>query len=180
MVTTFAGLVRPDRGHVGRRRIEAVRRFARCNEGISSVEFAIILPVLMLFLFSIITFASVLYIHVNMENAAREAVRRLAVADNVACTSVDGLTIVPCTGTAVACSIPPKDGSAEAYACTYLAGWSIDFQVTAGPDATDCSELTVTVDLADASEAAMGDVFGFFDGKSLSAEVVMREEATCV
>ncbi len=176
MVTTFSGLVRPDSGSP---RIGAVRRFARCSEGISSVEFAIILPVLMLFLFSIITFASVLYIHVNMENAAREAVRRLAVADEVACTAAGGTT-APCTGTTVACSTPPKDGSAEAYACTYLAGWSINFQVTAGPDAFDCSELTVTVDLADASEAAMGDVFGFFDGKTLSAEVVMREEAACV
>ena len=81
MATKFAGLVRPDRGGVGRLGIQAVRRLARCSDGISSVEFAIILPVLMLFLFGIITFASALYIHVNMENAAREAARRMAVAE---------------------------------------------------------------------------------------------------
>ncbi len=60
------------------------------ENAISSVEFVIILPVLMLFLFGIITFASVLFIHVNMENAAREAVRRLAVADDVECTAARG------------------------------------------------------------------------------------------
>ena len=56
--------------------IETARRFARCTNGVSSVEFALILPVLMVFLFGIITFASALYIHVNMENAAREAASR--------------------------------------------------------------------------------------------------------
>ncbi len=180
MVKTFAGFARSDQGGVGRPRIEAVRRFARCNEGISSVEFAIILPVLMLFLFSIITFASVLYIHVNMENAAREAVRRLAVADNVACTAASGTETAPCTGATVACGDPITSGTVEDYACTYLADWPVNFQVEAEPDATDCSELTVTVRLPDASVAALGDVFGFFDGRTLSAEVVMREEGACV
>ncbi len=179
MVTTFAGFVRSDHGGVGRLRIEAVRRFARSNKGISSVEFVIILPVLMLFLFGIITFASVLCIHVNMENAAREAVRRLAVADNVACTAAGGTETAPCTGATVTCGAPITGGTVEDYACTYLADWPVNFQVEAGPDATDCSELTVTVRLPDASTAALGDVFGFFDGSTLSAEVAMREEGPC-
>ncbi len=179
MVTTFAGLVRPDQGRVGPLRIQDVRRFARCNEGISSVEFVIILPVLMLFLFSIITFASVLFIYVNRENAAREAVRRLAVADNVACTAAGGTETAPCTGATVTCGAPITGGTVEDYACTYLADWPVNFQVEAGPDATDCSELTVTVRLPNASTAALGDVFGFFNGRTLSAEVVMREEGAC-
>ncbi len=179
MVTTFAGFARSDQGGVGRPRIEAVRRFARSAQGISSVEFVIILPVLMLFLFGIITFASVLFIHVNMENAAREAVRRLAVADNVACTAAGGTT-APCTGATVVCGDPITGGTVEDYACTYLADWPVNFQIEAKPAATDCSELTVTVRLPDASTAALGDVFGFFDGRTLSAEVVMRDEGACV
>ncbi len=178
MVTTFAGFARSDQGGVGRPRIEAVRRFARCNEGISSVEFAIILPVLVLFLFSIITFASVLYIHVNMENAAREAVRRLAVADNVACTAAGGTT-APCTGATVVCGGPITGGTVEDYACTYLADWPINFQVEAEPAACPDLTVTVTVRLPDASTAALGDVFGFFDGRTLTAEVYMREEEAC-
>ncbi len=179
MVTTFAGFVRSDHGGVGRLRIEAVRRFARSNKGISSVEFVIILPVLMLFLFGIITFASVLYIHVNMENAAREAVRRLAVADEVECTSADGLTSVTCTGTTVACSATIFEPSVEDYACTYLANWPVGFEVEAEPAACPDLSVTVTVRLPDASTAALGDVFGFFDGRTWTAEVVIREEETC-
>ncbi len=182
MIRAIAGLFRPDKGEIGRMRIDAVRRFARCTKGISSVEFVIIVPVLMLFLFSIITFASVLYIHVNMENAAREAVRRLAVADNVACTAAGGTTTAPCTGATVVCGglIPITAGTAEDYACTYLVDWPINFEVEAGPAAGDCSELTVTVRLPDASTAALADVFGFFYGRTLTAEVVMREEGECV
>ncbi len=149
------------------------------ENAISSIEFVIILPVLMLFLFGIITFASVLFIHVNMENAAREAVRRLAVADNVECTAAGGTT-APCTGATVTCGDPITGGTAEDYACTYLVDWPINFEVEAGPAAGDCSELTVTVRLPDAATAALGDVFGFFDGRTLSAEVVMREEEACV
>ncbi len=170
---------RADEGRPGASIIGTVRRFARCTSGISSVEFVIILPLLMLFLFSIITFASVLFIHVNMENAAREAVRRLAVADNVECTAAGGTTTAPCTGATVACSAPITGGTVEDYACTYLADWPANFEVEAAPDATDCSELTVTVRLPDASTAALGDVFGFFNGTTLSAEVVMREEGAC-
>ncbi len=179
MVIRFVSSGQSDQGHAGRPRIEAVRRFARSTQGISSVEFVIILPVLMLFLFGIITFASVLFIHVNMENAAREAVRRLAVADNVACTAAGGTETAPCAGATVTCGAPITVGTVEDYACTYLADWPVNFQVEAEPDATDCSELTVTVRLPNASTAALGDVFGFFNGRTLSAEVVMREEGAC-
>lgn len=178
MVTRFVSSGQPDQGGGGRPRILAMRRFARCDKGISSVEFVLILPVLMLFLFGIISLASVLYIQVNMENAAREAVRRLAVADSVECTAAGGTT-AQCTGATVVCSDPITGGTVEDYACTYLANWPVSFQVEAGPDPTDCSELTVTVELPDASEAALADVFGFFDGRTLSAEVVMREEGAC-
>ena len=187
MVTTFVGFGRPDQGSGGplgilaRRRFARcdMRRLARCDKGISSVEFVIILPLLMMFLFSIISFGSVLYIQANMENAAREAVRRLAVADSTECTAAGGLT-GPCTSATVLCSSTITGGTAEDYACTYLANWSAAFQVEAGPSLTDCSELTVTVSLPNASDVALADVFGFFDGRALEAEVTMREEDTCV
>ncbi len=170
MATTFAGLVRPDQGSVGPPRILALRRFARCNKGISSVEFVIILPVLMLFLFGIITFGSALYIHVNMENAAREAVRRMAVAEAPAAGAE-----VPCNS--VQATTP---GTAENYACTYLADWPVNFLVTAALVVTcparEVAEVTVRVD---ANEVAMADVFGFFDGVTLEATVNMRREQDC-
>ncbi len=165
MVTTFAGLVRPDSSGL---RIGAVRRFARCSEGISSVEFVIILPVLMLFLFGIITFASALYVHVNMENAAREAVRRMAVAE------------APAAGVPVSCASAQATtpGTAEYYACTYLVDWPVGFQVEADSLCPGAQDVIVTVAVP-AEQVALADVFGFFDGMTLTAEVVMRREAAC-
>ncbi len=168
MVTTFTGFVRSDHGGVGRLRVDAVRRLAQCNKGISSVEFCLILPVLMLFLFGIITFASVLYIHVNMENAAREAVRRMAVAE------------APAAGVPVSCSSvqATTPGTAENYACTYLADWPVSFEVDADVLCPANRDVIVTVTVP-AEEAALADVFGFFDGRTLTAEVVMRREEAC-
>jgi hypothetical protein len=173
MVSTFTSHFRPDQGSVRRLRIQSVRRFVRCNKGISSVEFVIILPVLMLFLFSIIAFASALYVHVNMENAAREAVRRMAVAEAPASGNPE-----PCTSVQSTTTTPVR--TAENYACTYLAEWPVSFLVTADlvgscPGAREV-EVTVTVP---AEEVALADVFGFFDGRMLTAKVVMRPEAAC-
>ncbi|MEE9250202.1 MAG: TadE family protein [Alphaproteobacteria bacterium] len=169
MVTTFPGLVRPDQGGVGRLRVDAVRRFARCNKGISSVEFVIILPLLMLFLFGIITFASALYIQVNMENAAREAARRMAVAE------------APAAGVPVSCSNvqATTPGTAEYYACTYLADWPVNFEVDADVLCPANRDVIVTVTVS-AEQVALADIFGFFYGKTLTAEVVMRREGECV
>ncbi len=138
------------------------------ENAISSIEFVIILPVLMLFLFGIITFASTLYIHVNMENAAREAARRMAVAE------------APASGAPVSCTNvqATTSGTAENYACTYLADWPIDFLVEADLLCPGNRDVIVTVTVP-AAQAALGDVFGFFDGTTLSAEVVMRREAAC-
>lgn len=181
MVKTVAGIAGRDqaeraprgltrgltRGRRGLRRVGAVRRLLRCTSGISSVEFAIILPVLMMFLFSIIAFGTTLYAHVNMENAAREAVRRMAVAE------VTGL------GTPVTCnSAQALDTStAEFRACSYLADFA-NFLVTADSPG-GCPEVRVTVTVA-AEEVALGDVFGFFNGRTLTAEVIMRQEAACI
>ena len=121
MVTTFVGFGRPDQGSGGPLRILAMRRFARCDRGVSAVEFALILPLLMLFLFSIIAFASTLYVQVNMENAAREAVRYMAVGE------------APAAGAAVSCSSEAATtlNTAENYACTYLVAWPISFLINA-------------------------------------------------
>ena len=175
MVARTFDFVPPDHGHAGCMRIDAVRRLLRCNKGISSVEFALILPVLMIFLFSIIAFASTLYVQVNMENAAREAVRYMAVGE------------APAAGAEVSCSSvqATTTGTAENYACIYLVEWPVSFRVTARIDGVcvvggvDDRDAVVTVEV-DADEVALADVFGFFDGRKLTAEVVMRPEAACV
>ena len=142
----------------------SIRRFARCTDGAAAVEFVIVLPILLLFLFGTITLASALYIHVNMENAAREAARRMAVAE----ATFNG-TAIPC-GAAIV-------GSAESYACTYLANWGGDFLITA-QELCPAREVVVQITV-DATQASLLDIFGIFNGGTLTARVVMRKEAEC-
>jgi TadE-like protein len=153
----------------------AVRRdrqavsFAASRSGAAASEFALVLPVFILCLFSIITFASTLFIENNMVNAAREAVREMAVTE------------APFSPGAVRCDSQEAAivGSAEYVACTYLTFWGTQFLVDAGDDcpAEDRATVRITVD---ASQAALMDIFGFFNGKTLQAEVTMRKEDPCV
>ncbi len=60
----------------------------------------------------------------------------------------------------------------------YLTFWGTDFTVNASTDCPAEDKATVQITL-DASQAAVMDVFGFFNGKTLSAEVSMRKEDDC-
>ncbi len=145
-----------------------VRRFVLSQCGASAAEFALVFPVFMLCLFGITAFASTLFVENNMVNAARESVRQLAVLE------------APFTAGAVQCDSTAAQvvGTAEYVACIYLTFWGTDFTVNASTDCPAEDKATVQITL-DASQAAVMDVFGFFNGKTLSAEVSMRKEDDC-
>jgi Flp pilus assembly protein TadG len=79
----------------------------RSRSGAAAVEFAIVLPIFLMLLFGIIQFGSVLFLHNNMVNAAREAARRMSVDESF------------------------DSAQAQTYAQSYLAGWNLTFSVTA-------------------------------------------------
>ena len=145
-----------------------VRRFVLSQCGASAAEFALVFPVFMLCLFGITAFASTLFVENNMVNAARESVRQLAVLE------------APFTAGAVQCDSTAAQvvGTAEYVACAYLTFWGTDFTVNASTDCPAEDKATVQI-TQDASKAAVMDVFGFFNGKTLSAEVSMRKEDAC-
>ncbi len=161
--------------------VGSLRRFGACRRGTSSVEFVLVLAPMILFLFGIIGFGLITYAHNNMVNAAREATRRLSVAEDVV---VAADTTVACGSaaydalvTAAAALVPPRT-AAEQLACDYLADWGITFDVTA----TECvpvasRDVTVLISTI-ASDAFMVDLWGLFTG-NLEAKVTMRREAAC-
>ncbi len=163
----------PRRGSIAR----SCRRFVRCRRGTSSVEFVIVLGPLVLFLFGIIGFGLITYAHNNMVNAAREATRRLSVAEDVVTAAGTQVTCGSAAYATVVSDAAPKT-AAEQIACDYLTDWAISFDVTA----TECDPVTnrdVTVSISTvAADAFMVDIFGFFSG-DLEAEVTMRREAEC-
>jgi len=142
--------------------------FRRSRDGAAAVEFALTVMLLVLFLFGTITFGWMFYLDNNWETAAREAARRLASGD------VD-LVVDP----TVTCASPEAQDQTLAYfyACRELPNWGDTIRVNASCDAADQS-VRVEVS-ADGEDVALADIFGFFNGKTLSATVEMRKEEEC-
>ena len=151
------------------RRARGAILFASSRRGACATEFVLVLPVFILCLFSIVAFATALFMENNMVNAAREAVREMAVTE------------APFSPGTVSCDSDEAaiEDSAEYIACAYLIFWGTDFLVDASDECPAEDKATVRISV-DASQAALMDIFGFFEGKTLSAEVTMRKEDACV
>ncbi len=153
----------------------ATGRFLRCSNGISSVEFVLVLPLFLLFTFGIIGFSTISYTHNNMVNAAREATRRLSVADGIACSGTGGV----CDGLSRTCGTSAVlAGTAEELACDFLSNFALTWNVTATEIVNNACDSTMQVEISTSAEDAfMIDFMGFFGpGSLLSAEVSMRKE----
>ena len=151
------------------RRARGAILFASSRSGAAASEFVLVLPVFILCLFSIVAFATALFMENNMVNAAREAVREMAVTE------------APFSPGTVSCDSDEAaiEDSAEYIACAYLVFWGTDFLVDASDECPAEDKATVRISV-DASQAALMDIFGFFEDKMLSAEVTMRKEDACV
>ena len=156
---------------VGRRPVrDALAAFLADPRGAAAAEFAVVMPLLVLLVFGVVTFASALFVHSNMLNAARESARQVSVTDAASHTPGGAIHCLQAEA-----QIP---GSAEKVACDYLNTWGTNFLI----DVTDrCpAERIVDVNIrTDAANAALLDIFGFFNGRTLEADVSMRREAQC-
>ncbi len=133
------------------------------KSGANAVEFAVVLPVLLLIVLGIIQFGVIFFTYNNMVQAAREAARTLAVQEATATEAqqialnqlgFSGLayTVTVCEPDAVpphgpAC-VPPLDPNSDV-------------------------SVTITVPL---SEATLVDILGLFSTGDLEATVTMRKE----
>ncbi|MCE5325957.1 MAG: pilus assembly protein [Planctomycetaceae bacterium] len=121
------------------------------RRGLSCVEMALVLPLLLLLTFGIIEYSIQFYVRGEMTNAAREGARRLAVYD----ATVD---------------------QARTVALERLSGINATFNVTASvtpPGAADRdATVRITVPMADISSGIIIPT----EGKTLTAEVTMRRE----
>ena len=123
---------------------------------------------LVTFLFGIITFGWMFYLENNMETAAREGARRMAVAE------------APFAGADVTCADAQAQtpGTAENIACSMLPNWGGNITVNASSLCPGDRAVRVRVS-ANGPDVALADIFGFFNGKTVSATVDMRQEASC-
>lgn len=81
----------------------AARRFA--DPGLAAVEFALVLPVLVVMLFGIVTTGTVYVNHLRVQSAAHDGARSGAIAPGTGCTTALGRVASISGGTAT-CTAP--------------------------------------------------------------------------
>jgi Flp pilus assembly protein TadG len=123
----------------------------RARSGAAAVEFAIVLPIFLMILFGIIQFGSVLFLHNNMVNAAREAARRMSVDASF------------------------SQAEAQTYAENYLSDWNLTFSVTATPAAVPNGDVSVQITVPAADAALV--TFPIAWPGNLVAQATMRSES---
>ncbi len=166
----------------------SINNFLTSRDGVAATEFALILGVLVLILASIITVGWIFYVRNNMESAARAGARSMAALETSG------------SGTSVLCSLPPAVGSTEEITCDSLVQIAPpDITVEAvdccsqrpndlcppepldefgDPDPLDDRAVVVRISV-DAPDAAILDIFGFFEEVVMSSTAEMRKEEEC-
>tara|TARA_Y100001933_G_scaffold105392_1_gene105933 strand:- start:204 stop:602 length:399 start_codon:yes stop_codon:yes gene_type:complete len=122
------------------------------RRGISIVEGAFMIPILIMLIFGAIEFGSLLHMRHTMLHAAREAARTMAVEDGTAAQAI-----------AVANNILPS-GNLD---------FDVDAQLLQADQFAQDVQVQISVPM---TQAALGDMFGFFGTRAMSVQVTMRSE----
>lgn len=125
--------------------------FWREERGASAVEFAMVLPILIMLLLGIIQYGSLFLLQTEMTGAARDTARRIAVGEFV------------------------TDEAAEEFALAQLAGWWAPMTATVTLPTPLEHDIGVII-RTPMAEAAMLNIIGFGMTGELKAEVHMVSE----
>ncbi len=142
-------------GDAGSRKTRAkgLRALWRGQDGAAAVEFAFILPILLLLLSGIVQFGSIMFLENHMTSVARETSRRVAVGD-----------------------LAQADAASSAQQALVNWGVTYDVDVASVDVGGGNQDIAVTISLP-MREAALMDVLGVFQSGTLTAAVTMRQES---
>ncbi len=134
-------------------RAEGWRALWRDRDGAAAVEFAFILPILLLLFSGIVQFGAIMFLENHMTNVARETSRRVAVGE-----------------------LAQADAASSAQQALVNWGVTYDVSVVTVDVGGGNQDIAVTISLPMA-EAALMDVLGVFQSGNLTAVVTMRQES---
>ena len=113
-----------------------IQHLKRGESGVAAVEFALILPLLMLILFGILHYGILLYDQAVITNAAREGARWGA---------INTTTAISCSGTATGTADPCQVANSYTAANLISFGSTVTSTTTASGSGTSGTTVTVTV-----------------------------------
>ncbi len=125
-----------------------VRSCWRSERGVAAIEFALVMPFVLLVLSGIIQFGFVLFLQSHVANVARETARRVAVGEF-------------------------EQAEAEQFAQDSLLNWGVTYTVAVTFPDPDDVDVQISLPM---SQAAMIDLLGLFQSGTLTAAVTAREE----
>ncbi len=130
-----------------------VRSCCRNERGVAAVEFALVMPFVLLVLTGIIQFGFVLFLQSHVADVARETARRVTVAEF-------------------------EQAEAEQFAQDSLLNWGVTYSVAVTlPDPNDPNDTDVDVQISlPMSQAALIDLLGLLQSGTLAATVTARAE----
>ncbi len=134
-------------------RATGLRALWRDRGGAAAVEFAFILPVLLLLFSGIVQFGSIMFLENHMTNVARETSRRIAVGE-----------------------LSQADAASSAQQA--LVNWGVNYEVSIAATSAGGGNEDITVAISlPMAQAALMDVLGVFQSGNLTAAVTMRQES---
>ncbi len=132
---------------------KGLRALWRSQSGVAAVEFAFVLPILLLLFSGVVQFGSVLFLENHMTNVARETTRRVAVGELAQADAADS-------------------------ARQALVNWGVTYDVSVATTDVEGGNQNITVAISlPMREAALMDVLGIFQSGNLTAAVTMRQES---
>ncbi len=134
-------------------RATGLRALWRDRGGAAAVEFAFILPIMLLLFSGIVQFGSIMFLENHMTNVARETSRRIAVGE-----------------------LAQADAASSVQQALVNWGVSYDDSVATTDVGGGNQNITVAISLPMA-DAALMDVLGVFQSGNLTAAVTMRQES---
>ncbi len=130
-----------------------MRALWRGRDGAAAVEFAFIVPILLLLFSGIVQFGSIMFLENHMTNVARETSRRVAVGE-----------------------LAQADAASSAQQA--LVNWGVNYEVSVATIDVGGGNQDVAVAISlPMAEAALMDVLGVFQSGNLTAAATMRQES---
>ncbi len=134
-------------------RAKGLRALWRDRGGASAVEFAFILPILLLLFSGIVQFGSIMFLENHRTNVAGETSRRVAVGELSQADAADS-------------------------ALQALVNWGVNYDVSVATIDVGGGNQDIAVAISvPMREAALMDVLGVFQSGNLTAVVTMRQES---
>ena len=159
-----------------------LKRFRRDANGIASLEFVIFLFPMLLMFFAMIQFGSLFYNYNTMQNAARDAARRLATDSDV--VPINPAALVNCPGPAaananeetaesIACGLINLPGTPQVTACYDNVEGAAGAPTNNGATPRMDANVTIRVPM---ENATLVDLIGVGQNKFVTAQASIRIE----